>query len=132
VGLNPGEKRFVTILTEAIENTRAIVVGPVRQEVLSGIRHVKQFEKIRASLEAFPDAIIEPGDYVEAARLDNLCRAVGVQCGGVDMLLCAVVVRNGWSLLTNDEGIIRCISVLDPSLIATRPERRGQGLLEPV
>jgi hypothetical protein len=104
--------RLVAALAEAIKDARVVIVGPVRQEVLSGIKHAKQFEQLRTHLEAFPDAAIESLDYVQAAHLDNLCRAAGVQCGEVDMLLCAVADRNEWTILTNDKGLIRCIEVV--------------------
>jgi hypothetical protein len=50
---------------------------------------------------------------VEAARLDNLCRAKGVQCGEVDMLLCAAALHSGWTILTSDTGLLRCIEVIE-------------------
>jgi len=124
------ELRLVAVLSEAIKDTRAMIIGPVRQEVLSGIKHVEQFEKLRECLGAFPDAAIEATDYVQAARLDNLCRAEGVRCGGIDMLLCAVATRNEWTILTNDDGLMRCIKVIEHHVTDTQPERRGWRLLE--
>lgn len=112
-GLNVDELRLVTILAEAIKDARVVIVGPVRQEVLSGIKQTKQFETLLTHLAAFPDAAIESADYVHAASLDNLCRAAGVQCGEVDMLLCSIADRNDWTILTNDNGLIRCIEVVE-------------------
>jgi predicted nucleic acid-binding protein len=109
-----------------------VLVGPVRQELLSGIRHREQFEKLRERLEAFPDAAIVTADYVQAARLDNCCRAAGVQCGEVDMLLCAVAYSNGWTILTNDTALVRCIEVVEREVTETDPRRRGQKFLEVV
>ena len=128
--LRDDERRIVTILVEAIKDSRAVLVGPVRQEVLSGMRHVEQFENLRERLEGFRDAAIDTADYVQAARLDNRCRAAGVQCGEVDMLLCAVAFRNAWTILTNDTGLVRCIEVVQREVIETDPKRRGQRLLE--
>jgi hypothetical protein len=107
------EKQMVAVLAEAIRDGRVVIVGPVRQELLSGIKHVEQFEKLRAHLEAFADEPIVTADYVKAARLDNLCRSRGVQCGEVDILLCAVAMRNRWTLLTNDAGIVRCMEAIE-------------------
>jgi predicted nucleic acid-binding protein len=128
--LSGDEKRIVAVLVEAIKDSRAVLVGPVRQELLSGIKHVEQFEKLRERLEDFPDAAIKTADYVQAARLDNRCRAAGVQCGEVDMLLCAVAISNGWTILTNDTGLVRCIEIVEREVIETDPKRRGQRLLE--
>ena len=124
------ELRLVAVLSEAIKDTRAMIIGPVRQEVLSGIKHVEQFEKLRERLGAFPDAAIEATDYVQAARLDNLCRAAGVRCGEIDMLLCAVATRNEWTILTNDDGLMRCIEIIEHHGPDTQPERQGWRLQE--
>jgi len=129
---NPEESRLVSVLAEGIRDGRVVMIGPVRQEVLSGIKHVEQFEKLCQQLAAFPDAEIGSQDYVQAARLDNLCRAAGVQCGEVDMLLSAVAVRNGWTILTHDSGLTHCIEVVERDFIEVDSQRRGQRLLETV
>jgi len=130
--MKPEEARLVSVLAEGIKDGRVEMVGPLRQEVLSGINHVDQFEKLCQRLAPFPDAAIESLDYVQAARLDNLCRSAEVQCGEVDMLLCAVAVRNGWTILTSDAGLIRCIEVVERGAIEPDPARKGRRLLESV
>lgn len=110
--LSASERRLVEDLAEAIRDGRVAMVGPVRQEVLSGIRHPEQFKKVREKLEAFADETIDSRDYIDAARLDNLCRKHGVQCGEVDMLLCAVALRHGWQILTTDSALLRCIDLI--------------------
>jgi predicted nucleic acid-binding protein len=127
------EARLVAVLTEGIKDGRVVIVGPVRQEILSGIKHVEQFEKILERLGAFPDVAIESIDYVQAARLDNRCREAGVQCGEVDMLLCAVADRHDWTVLTHDAGLIRCIKIIEregnETNTNTSEERHGKRLL---
>lgn len=113
------------LLAEAIRDGRAVMLGPVRQEVLSGIKHEEQFHKVREKLTAFADESIESVDYIEAARLDNLCRRHGVQCGEVDMLLCAVAARNRWKILTSDAALLRCIEVIGQELAAVDPAQRA-------
>ena len=46
-----------------------------------------------AALEAFRDEPITTHHYEEAARLFNLCRSHGVECGSIDILICAVAVE---------------------------------------
>lgn len=111
-GLNANERQLVESLAELIRDGRVAMIGPVRQEVLSGIRHPDQFQRIRDRLEAFSDEMIESPDYIQAARLDNLCRSHGLQCGEVDMLLCAVAARHHWSILTTDTTLLRCIELI--------------------
>ena len=101
------------------------MVGPVRQELLSGLSDAQQFDRLRDTLAAFADQPLGTATYVEAARLDNLCRRSGVQWGVVDMLLCAAALENGWTILTNDGGLLRCIVVIEAV-----PDRVGGRLRE--
>lgn len=112
-GLSPDEQRLVEALTETVKAGRVAMVGPVRQELLSGIADPQQFEKLRDTLGAFADEPLTTPVYVEAARLDNLCRRRGVQCGEVDMLLCAAALESGWTMLTSDTGLLRCIEAIE-------------------
>lgn len=106
------EKQMLAQLREAIEDRRATIIGPIRQEILSGIRDARQFAKIQDLLEPFRDEEITAADYVEAAHLFNLCQNHGVHCGPVDILLCAVALRNRYAIMTSDRGLQRCIEVL--------------------
>lgn len=110
--LNGEEQRMVALLGDAIQDGRVAIVGPIRQEVLSGIKEIAQFERLRRALEAFPDTPMATPHYEEAARFFNLCRSRGVECGAVDILLCAVASRERWSILTTDGGLKRCIEAL--------------------
>ncbi len=103
---------MVMQLTEAIQDRRAAIIGPIRQEILSGIRNRAQFAKTEGTLDPFRDEEIAGADYVEAARLYNLCQDHGVQCGPVDILLCAVAIRKHYGILTHDQGLKRCMEVL--------------------
>ena len=110
--LNEEEKRLVALLADAIRDGRVLVAGPVRQEVLSGISVPQQFE-VKAGLDSFPDQIISTEDYIEAARLYNLCRRRGVECGAVDMLLCALAYRNEWTIMARDRAMERSMAVIE-------------------
>ncbi len=50
------KSRAVSLLQEFIENDEVVMIGPVRQETLSGIREKRQFEEIQNILRAFPSA----------------------------------------------------------------------------
>jgi predicted nucleic acid-binding protein len=110
--LNPEELQMLVELRKVVQSTQAAILGPIRQEVLSGIRDKTQFVKTQSLLDPFPDEEIVTDDYVEAARLFNLCQGRGVQCGPVDILICAVAIRNSYGVMTNDQGLRRCMSVL--------------------
>ena len=110
--LSAEESRLVKTLTDAITDGRVVMIGPIRQELLSGIKEQAQFEKLRTSLAAFRDEAIDTRDYEEAARLYNLCRSNGAQCGPVDILICAVAVRRKWSVLANDARLNQCLEII--------------------
>ena len=89
-------------LRELIFEGRANLIGPVRQEVLSGIRDSAQFRKLRDALRAFPDLAVVTADYERSAELFNLCRRHGIQGSNTDFLICAVAERGRLSILTTD------------------------------
>ncbi len=89
-------------LRELIDDSRALIIGPIRQEILSGIREQAQYDTLRDNLRAFPDLELITVDYERAAELFNLCRRQGVQGSNTDFLICAVAERLGLSILTTD------------------------------
>lgn len=119
------EQRLHESLIDAIQDGRVAIIGPIRQEVLSGIQDQAQFEKLRAALEAFPDELLTTANYEEAARLFNLCRSRGVECGSTDILICAIAIHMQWAILTYDQGLKRCIQVLSEAGAISAP---SQGL----
>jgi len=88
------------------------MIGPIRQEVLSGIRNPEKFESIRTRLRAFPDLEIETQDYETAAGYFNGCRSNGIQGSFTDFLICAVSVRNELAIFTDDKDFLGYKKVL--------------------
>ena len=97
---------YVDELQTLIEEGRAQLIGPVRQEILCGIRSEKQFDKVEESLSAFPDKAVESAVYVLAAKFFNLCRSKGVQGSNTDFLICACSVSWGYPILTKDKDFL--------------------------
>ncbi len=110
--LRADEQRLVNLLREVIEDGRVAIAGPIRQEILSGVKHLAQFNKLRAALGNFPDETLTRRHFEEAARLCNLCQSRGVASGATDILICAVAVLERFELLTCDQGLMRCMEVL--------------------
>lgn len=75
--LNPGERGTIRMLQQIVDEGRAELLGPVRQELLSGLREESQFRRLRDYLRAFPDAAVVTRDYEEAVRASNQCRESG-------------------------------------------------------
>jgi predicted nucleic acid-binding protein len=90
-------------LRHLIHDHRVQMMGPIRQEILSGIRSKSQFKKLRKHLESFPDLPIFTEDYVAAAQFFNHCRSKGIQGSNTDFLICAAAVRNKFSIYTTDK-----------------------------
>ena len=100
--MNPDELRLVEEWRVLVRDGRVAVIGPIRQEILSGVRVERDFGRLRERLADFEDIPILTADYEQAARFYNLCRAHGVTGGGVDLLICAVADRLGLPIFTTD------------------------------
>lgn len=110
--LNGEEQRVVETLAELIREGRVQILGPIRQEMLSGIREDAQFRELRDHLRAFPEHPLETVDYEEAARMNNRCRARGIAGSAVDFLICAAALRRRWAIFTTDQDFENYASVL--------------------
>lgn len=104
------------LLATLIQTRKVVLIGPVRQEILSGIKESRQFEMLRVELSAFPDHEIAQEDYEEAARCFNRCRAKGIQGSNTDFLICAIAMRNKFQILTDDRDFEKFALVLKISL----------------
>jgi predicted nucleic acid-binding protein len=98
-----GEPWAAQELRSLIADHRVQMIGPIRQELLSGIRTEEQFRKLERHLRAFPDLPIETSDYVEAARFFNVCRTKGIQGSNTDYLICAVAAQRDFAIFTTDD-----------------------------
>lgn len=97
------------------------IIGPIRQELLSGVRDQTQFCRLEADLSAFPDLPVLTEDYVTAAAYFNLCRSRGIQGSNTDFLACAIAVRNDLAIFTTDEDFRRFAGCLPIVLYGTSP-----------
>lgn len=102
-----GDAAIVDELRTLINARQAQIIGPIRQEILSGIRAQAQFDKLRRHLAAFPDLPIETDDYIKAAELFNTCRSKGVQASNTDFLICAVALHYKMAIFTTDRDFSR-------------------------
>jgi hypothetical protein len=110
--LAPNERRVAEQLHQIVDDGRAQLIGSVRQELLSGLREVAQFRRLRDYLRDFPDVALVLEDFEEAARASNECRRAGIASSPVDMQICAVGLHHGWQIFTTDADFGRYASVL--------------------
>uniref|UniRef100_A0A831XF65 Ribonuclease VapC n=1 Tax=Geobacter metallireducens TaxID=28232 RepID=A0A831XF65_GEOME len=98
----PSDGPEVSELIELIREFRVLMIGPVRQELLSGIKNQSQFQKLRNHLRPFPDLELTTRDYEHAAEFFNLCRGKGIQGSNTDFLICAIAARLKAPIFTTD------------------------------
>ncbi len=90
-------------LSDLINDGRVVMIGPVRQEILSGISQQSQFSLLRDQLSAFNDLPLCTEHFVQAAEFSNICRTNGIQGSAIDYLICAVACMGNLHIYTDDK-----------------------------
>jgi len=99
---NPN-KELEAKLKDLIHDGRVCIIGPIRQELLSGITSIKQFNALKKGLSAFGDIPISTEHFEKAAEFSNICRSKGIQGLTIDFLICAVAYLNKLVIYTTDK-----------------------------
>jgi predicted nucleic acid-binding protein len=89
-------------LKDLISEGRVSIIGPIRQEILSGISNKKQFEMLKKTLSSFEDVPLKTEHFEKAAEFCNICRDNGVQGSTIDFLICAVAYSEKLAIFTTD------------------------------
>ena len=105
--LTAEQQACIRALADLVADGRATLIGPVRQELLSGIKTASQFEALRQSLTAFDDLALSMGTYDLAAECFNTCRTKGVQGSNTDFLICAAAIQHHLPIFTLDLDFVR-------------------------
>ena len=110
--LNPHEKYIVFALRDLLVAGKAKTIGPVRQELLSGISSSTLFNDIQEYVESLPDIPLTNDIWTLAAQFFNTCRAAGIATDAIDMTICAAAVSHDVSIFTTDPDFVRYAAVL--------------------
>src|SRR5438105_57239 len=94
--LNSAELTIWREVDRLILERQVAIIGTIRQEILSGLRHADQYEVLRTRLRAFPDEPLRMEDYEFAAQCDRECLSIGVTGSVVDLLIAAVAIERVW------------------------------------
>jgi predicted nucleic acid-binding protein len=119
---SPTNDAYYMELVALIEANRIALIGPIRQELLSGIRHTAQFIKVRDKLRYFPNTVLTETDYELAAENYNACKQKGIQGSNTDFLICAVAMRCNQAILTLDQDFEHFADILPIRLLKPRFE----------
>jgi predicted nucleic acid-binding protein len=106
VALSPEQQNVVTALADLMRDGRAVMMGAIRQELLSGIKTQAGFDALKNTLTAFEDVLLTMQDYEKAAEVFNTCRANGVQGSNTDFLICAVSINNQLPIFSVDNDFL--------------------------
>lgn len=89
-------------LEDLIKDGRVYIIGPIRQELLSGIHGKKQFNQLKELLYSFNDTPLKTEHFEKAAEFNNICRSKGIQGSTIDFLICAVAYIENFIIFTTD------------------------------
>jgi len=101
-----------SILRQLVIDGLVRIIGPIRQELLSGISEKKQFERLKKNLSYFPDIPLITSDFEQAAEFFNLCRKGGIQGSHIDFLICSVASAHDLQIFTLDKDFDRFQKIL--------------------
>ena len=85
-----------------IKDQRLLIIGPIRQELLSGYSNPVQYLQLKDKMSYFENEAILDQDYVKAAEFHNTCRQKGIQGSHIDFLICACAHRLEAKIFSND------------------------------
>ena len=123
LALSGAETRLVDEWTDLVSEGLAGLVGPVRQEILSGVRRSEVFQALRRELSDFPHLGVDAVDYDRAAEFFSVCRARGITGGPIDMLISAVAYRYRVPIFTVDTDYVQYARHIPLRLHVPRDER---------
>jgi predicted nucleic acid-binding protein len=106
----------IDAFTALIRDQRALIIGPIRQEILSGYSDLRKYQIIKEKLSYFANIPILDSDYELAAEFSNKCRKKGVQGSHIDFLICAVANRIDIPIFTNDKDFVHYQNIISIKL----------------
>ena len=102
----------VFILQRLVEDGLVKIIGPIRQELLSGITDNKKYEALKRSLSHFSDIPLQTPDFEKGAEFYNHCRKKGIQGSHIDFLICALAYTHDLQIFTMDKDFAQFQKIL--------------------
>ena len=119
----PNEDSAAAILIRrlVVDNEEIVTPGIVFQELLSGLRAEREFERLTKALDPFVVVLATKEHHLLAARLFNICKAHGLNVGPADVLIAATAIRCGGTLVTSDSDFRRMTEHVELDLLFVEP-----------
>ena len=105
--LNPEERLITFELRDLIVSGETCLIGPIRQEVLSGLHSEEEFRDLRTQLDFHPGLALTDDVWDLAAEYFNLCRSRGISPDAIDMTICAAAHTHNTPIFTTDPDFKR-------------------------
>jgi len=100
------EKKVIDNFSKFLKNINVVMIGPIRQEILSGISEEKMYMDLKEKLSFFIDQPISTFDYEKASEYFNICRKHGIQGSHIDFLICSFSINHDIPIYTLDKDFI--------------------------
>lgn len=120
---SPTEKAAAEECAHLVESGWVVMIGPIRQEVLSGIRNPNLCASIRDILRDYVDLPLRAEHHERAAEFYNKVRSKGIQGSHGDFIICAAAAEYDCQIMTLDQDFARYAEHLPISLYPVRALR---------
>jgi len=94
-----------------------VTPGSVLQELLSGLRDEKEFERLSRALAPFSVVLATREHHLLAAKIFNNCRAHGLNVSPTDTLIAATAFHCSGTLVTCDADFRRIADHVEIDLL---------------
>jgi len=99
----PEFAHHVESLVKLISTNQVLIIGAIKQEILSGYSDLNKFNTLQNKISPFENTPVLDEDYIQAALFSNMCRSQGIQGSPIDFLICAVAHRLKVEIFTTDK-----------------------------
>lgn len=103
----PEDQKLRSNLEMLMQENRISMIGPIRQEILTGIKDPSKFLLLKEYLQAFDDEPITTEAFEYGAQFANECMKNGIAISSVDALIVSMIVLHGFEIYTNDQDFMR-------------------------
>jgi len=103
----PEDQKLRSNLEMLMQENRISMIGPVRQEILTGIKDYNKFLLLKEYLQAFEDEPITTDAYEYGAKIANDCMKNGIAISSVDAIIVSMIAMHGFEIYTNDQDFMR-------------------------